>query len=61
LIVVRPAAFAPDVVARETDVFPAERRDMLRDFLVQRLPLVAEAVECGGEVPRVPKNDGGDQ
>src|SRR3712207_512039 len=50
---------APEVVAGEVDVLPAERRDMGEQRAGDDLPPTAQDLQRAGEVDGVPQSDGG--
>jgi hypothetical protein len=54
----RLGTFAPDVVAGEADVLPAERRNVFPDIPAERLSSGPEAVEGGSEIAGVLQDDG---
>jgi hypothetical protein len=57
----RLGAFAPNVVAGEADMLPAERRNVFPDIAAEWLPSGPEAVEGGSKIAGVPQDDGRDQ
>src|SRR5215218_211259 len=53
------AAGAPEVVAGEVDVLPAERRDVCEQRVGYLLATAAQDIERAAEVDCVPERDGG--
>lgn len=53
------AALPPDVIACQVDVLPAQRRQVLIQVGIHRLPGVGQPLGCPLQVGRVPQQNGG--
>src|SRR3954452_47172 len=49
---------APEVIAREVDMLPAERREVDEQRIRHRVATAMQGVQCAAEINGVPKGDG---
>ena len=50
---------APEVIAREVDMLPAERREVDEQRIRHRVATAMQGVQCAAEINGVPQGDGG--
>src|SRR4051812_8069521 len=50
---------APEVIAREVDMLPAERREVDEQRIRHRVATAMQGVQCAPEITGVPQGDGG--